>query len=395
MSKFIIHSGSHKTGTSHLQAAFDQNADLMKQHGVVYPPIWSNGAHHVMAAPWKPHVQRNTKITREDGLEMYKKLVKEYAKTDATVVISGEVFTHQLNGLVDYKELAMLLEPFDSVEIVNVVREQVALFQSTYLQLGKTSRKDHELLKRMLDEVIETQRAMGVALNFGNLLDQMTKGFDESSIFFSSFEVVRKMPMGVLTPVVERFGWDKLPEGFKDPVGDINVSPDPLSTLVAQELTGSHPPPGRTIDVIRKTIDAHFSKTARTTILEREQAEMIATAAVEWNQKVLERVGDHCPNLAFPDYVWNEELITASKLDTEFYKRLSRRLIRSMEQASKREKGGDGSDSGPKRVGIRAREAAAAAGGGGGGGKRAAAIRAKAAQKSNRGPRPGAAIKKS
>ncbi len=46
MTRFILHVGPHKTGTSYLQEAFVRTRPLLAERGVLYPATWGRTAHH-------------------------------------------------------------------------------------------------------------------------------------------------------------------------------------------------------------------------------------------------------------------------------------------------------------------------------------------------------------
>ena len=51
MSRIVIHIGTHKTATTHLQDTFHKNRALLKTHGVTFPYIgWTRGQHGLASA---------------------------------------------------------------------------------------------------------------------------------------------------------------------------------------------------------------------------------------------------------------------------------------------------------------------------------------------------------
>ncbi|HTT98940.1 MAG TPA: hypothetical protein VMF58_12885 [Rhizomicrobium sp.] len=127
----VLHIGTHKTGTSALQAFLAANAEALQQHGVRYIEAGrpKRLAHHMLA--WSIRGRRNTNISIWDGVR------GEIARTpDTTHVLSSEGFWFE--DPVRVKELLGYDGP---VKIVAYLRRQDQFLQSLYKQTVADGRK--------------------------------------------------------------------------------------------------------------------------------------------------------------------------------------------------------------------------------------------------------------
>ncbi len=330
MGRLILHIGAHKTATSYIQDVLALNETLLADHGVIYPNIWPNNAHHVLTAPWRPEITETTGFTAEQADEWYAKLAREHAKSDRTVILSAEPYSRAAQGETDFAQLASRVEAFDEVVILYVLRHQWELLQSLYLQFT-TDWKRPPRFESMLQTAMREPRTAGVPLDHEWVIDHVMKGFDQDSIHFANYEIIRHTPDGVLSPIVDLLGWDGLPEGF-EPHKRSNVSADPLATYVAHRMNPNLAPKGTHIRRIRNIMDVAFGAGTRTAIFNKDEAEALDARYRASNQALFDRLGGHSKYLDNVPFSWKDDIVQRDQIDEDFLFLMGRRLFVALEQ---------------------------------------------------------------
>jgi len=127
----ILHIGTHKTGTSALQAFLKSNADGLQAQGVRYVEAGRPGrlAHHMLA--WAIRGRRNTDLSIWDGVRA------ELRDNPASInVLSTEGFWFE-----DPARIKEVLDYDGEVKIVAYLRRQDQFLQSLYKQAVSSGRK--------------------------------------------------------------------------------------------------------------------------------------------------------------------------------------------------------------------------------------------------------------
>jgi len=172
--RLCLHVGAHKTATTSLQLYFKQNARLLKKENVTYilpDEINSQGLIQFL------HGHPSQPIDRAVEHSRYLRDLQQKAKTE-TVLISHESFFSYAGdpskariyqtlerGIERFK----LINSFEEVSILIVLREPSAFMQSVYLQnLGNTYCKtfrewfeDVELSRLSWKPIIEGLQGLG------------------------------------------------------------------------------------------------------------------------------------------------------------------------------------------------------------------------------------------
>lgn len=129
MTRFLLHIGRHKTGSSSLQRFFFKNSDALLQYGYFYPKAGlKNIAHHPVADCFNPQ----KKISSGDlsGTEtILESLQQDIEGCNKTVLLSSEAFQNS-----DPELVGRFFAPGD-VRIVIYIREQVDYIISAYQQV--------------------------------------------------------------------------------------------------------------------------------------------------------------------------------------------------------------------------------------------------------------------
>ena len=129
--RLIIHVGSHKTGTTTIQAWLDQNADALKANGILYPEAGRS--------PYAPdqHWGFGNAIIEKDTSALNKitqSISNELEKADYhTILISTEVLSRK-TALAENLALIASIFPYAQREWLLVMRRQDELLKSQYAE---------------------------------------------------------------------------------------------------------------------------------------------------------------------------------------------------------------------------------------------------------------------
>ncbi|SFJ43938.1 hypothetical protein [Jannaschia pohangensis] len=233
MARIVLHVGTHKTATTTIQKTLHLNRAAAASAGLIYPEL--RNQHHGLTCHW---VRLPAFYAYAEGARAaWDRIIADHAAGEGTVLISSEEFSRGTPGnRVDYGELRSWLAPFESVEVVCVLREQVSLIQSIFLEVF---RKNGQFpWARYFDACIEQRLGTGVHLDYNALHDALLTGFDAEEITYLPFraEGERPDPMGTL---LRHIGFDTLATQLNR--HDTNVSGDPLATWIMGQLGGQCP----------------------------------------------------------------------------------------------------------------------------------------------------------
>jgi hypothetical protein len=136
MTKFILHIGRHKTGTTSIQETLAKNADALAKHGIDYPLFKTDKvAHHKIAT----HLTNSAYHHFDDQADAFA-YYKEYVDTHANssdgrlAIFSSEAFQY-----VDPKLVADIFPP-RYTRVIGYVREQASYAVSAYCQGVQTEK---------------------------------------------------------------------------------------------------------------------------------------------------------------------------------------------------------------------------------------------------------------
>lgn len=226
MSRIILHAGTHKTATSTIQRSLGDGRALAARHGLVYPDL-RNG-HHGLCLDWiaLPEIYRYPEGSRA----AWEGIVARHAGGDRTVLVSSEELSRGTRSMkVDFAQLRGWLKPFDEVEIVCFLREQVSLIQSVFLEIAR--KWPNFAWGKHLRHGLNVKLGAGVHLDFGALYDDLLTGFDASEITFLPFRPGRADGHDPLGRLLHHIGHGALDAEIAR--HDTNVSGDPLATWLA------------------------------------------------------------------------------------------------------------------------------------------------------------------
>lgn len=290
VSKIILHIGTHKTATTTIQHTFAHNHKVAYRAGLVYPILPLQ--HHGLVADWIKlpefyHYPAGAKAHWE-------KMAEVNAGTDRTVLISTEELSRgSPNNRVNFAELRELISPFDEVEVVCCLRDQLSLIQSVYFEVFRKNVgfdwPDY------LGGCFQKRLATGVFLDFNALYDMLLENFSPDEISFFPFR-----PNGQSANPLQNFlnhiGFENLGKELRQE--DANRSIAPLQTW----LSGLVNRPKAFDPKLAHAVDQLFDG-RRTTMFARAEAKRIRSEFSESNAAFLKRYAKLTPkDLEMPDY---------------------------------------------------------------------------------------------
>lgn len=235
MSKVILHIGTHKTATTTIQDMFWTNADLLAQHGVIYPRLNKITGHHGLVFDWGnlPEVYRLPQGSRGTLAQ----IAHDYAKGDQTVFLSSEEFSRgDPNGAVNFAEVREILKNFDQIEVVCVLRTQWEFLQSVYLELSKKWQPPRP--PALVQNALNNGMIAGLWVDYNGLLSQLESVFAPEEITFLDFNTCRSEPGGILAALLRHIGCPIGVEVLQQVNnGSSNVSPLSIAAWAANILS--------------------------------------------------------------------------------------------------------------------------------------------------------------
>lgn len=298
MARLLLHIGAHKTATSYVQRLFHENRAALARHGIVYPDIGPNRAHHILVTPWidvpelNPYhfgsrnlVQRLLGRNPHDAF--FDRFVRKHARRDGTVFLSAEVFSRAEPQHVDMRDLARRLAPFEDVRVVYTVRHQADYIQSIWLQLAKNGKAPR--FDNFLAHALERQDASGLWVEHGKVIEHVLTGFSPDQLVVLDYEASRRHPEGMAGPFLDLMESPLRFRDFKDlDRREANISPDSLATWLAHAIGWPSPPRPRLARELQAALDdiRKLRGKKRTTIYTRKEYDKVAATFAEANARL-------------------------------------------------------------------------------------------------------------
>lgn len=291
MSRVILHIGTHKTATTLIQNAFAANRKLLARRGVIYPEIGRATGHHSLLTRWlnlDPYYH-----TATAPLALWQGLAR-YAKGDTTLVLSSEEFSRGANKRVDFGEVRELLAPFDRIEVVCFLRDQVSFLQSIQLEMGK--KRAAPGFPTLLEAARKTGYASGLYLDYGALYDQLLTAFPPEAIRFVDYAQARGTAGGILGTMLDLCGAGLDPADLATPAltpataAGANISPDPIPAWAAGIVSAPEAAPDKLIAQARTALEREFGEGRSSTVYTRAEHKRMAAHVAPLNAAFEARV---------------------------------------------------------------------------------------------------------
>ena len=275
MARLILHVGAHKTGTSYLQRILHLNRDLLARHGVIYPDLGPNPAHHILTTPWIDNPEIAPHWYGPGGPEgLWQRIIADLADRDGTVILSAEPFSRMAPQAVDMVDLAARCRRFDDVTVVYVARNQVELAQSIWLQRAKTGGAPP--VDRFVAHALEAGLTSGIPLDHHAVYQHLRCGFAHRDIRLADYHQLRTGAGGLLGGFCQLTGLElPLDDLTPLPAEAANISPDPLATLLATRLTHPDPPSAGMVAWVGRRLNQRYPKQRRCIFTQEEIASLV------------------------------------------------------------------------------------------------------------------------
>lgn len=242
MAHVILHIGAHKTATSFVQRQMFFNRAALRRHGVYYPDLGPNPAHHILATPWISLPEIDPEYYGPSGPDgLWERLAQTYAHKPGTLFLSAEVFSRARPQAVDFADLRARLTGFDSVKVLYVLRRQPELLQSIWLQVLKSGTPPP--FDRFLSHALQTHLASGLWLDHTRVYEAVGQGVPARDILLWDYDQIRHHPGGILQAVLDLLQVPISARAFPPlPDTQANHSPDPLASYAAYAISSpDHP----------------------------------------------------------------------------------------------------------------------------------------------------------
>lgn len=322
MSKVILHIGTHKTATTTIQDMFAHNADLLAQHGVIYPLLGRTAGHHGLVMDWN----QLPKIYDLPGgsIANLRRIAEDHATGDATVFLSSEEFSRGRKGArVDFTAVRAALAGFDEIEVTCVLREQWQFLQSIYLEVSKSRIPPRP--PQFVAAFLQDDMAEGLWTDYNRLYDHLLESFAPEEITFFDYAACCRAEGGILGHFLAYLGVpvtvDTL-EKVND--GHSNASPPALPTWAANIVSEPHIAPAWLIDATTGAFGAQFGDKAKGVLWTRDEIAMFQSYADERNGRLAGRLAAVQPGFALQVSAPGPADIHREDLRADFWMRSNR-----------------------------------------------------------------------
>lgn len=320
MARVLLHVGGHKTATSFLQGTFHRNRALLARHGVHYPDIGPNDAHHALGAVWLATPDIPASFWPPGGpARLWDDLARAYAGREGCLVLSAENLSRAHPQRVDMADLARRLSPFEGVTVAYALRQQVDLIPSLWAQVARDRRPP--ALRPYVARALAERMGGGVPVDHAAVYDHLLTGFAPEDIRLLDYAAFRDAPGGVPGTFLRLAGSTLDPARLLPaPPGRANVSPPPLALHLASLVRPGGPPPPDLVARIAGCLDG-----PTTLLMGAEHARAIA-AFDPLNAALARRVQPLQPGFALRPAIVPPGLLFRDELGAEAWVRIAAAL---------------------------------------------------------------------
>lgn len=248
--RLILHIGSHKTATTHIQGTLACNAMALSRMSILYPEAGQiYDAHFKLGWTLKAPQHQQTPLS---DVPEWAALIKEIQASDAQMaIVSSEEFGTE----VDPARLVPLTEYFD-VTIVSYLRSPDSYMQSFYNQFVK----DLETRETRTINTYIAENNLGF-LNTRRILEPWLNVFGAQAIKLRLFHQAVKAEGGIVRDFFSAIGVGDLPElntPAKEVLHKVSLPPDMLEYLrfanpwVQPDVSRHHKFVVKLVDISRK-----------------------------------------------------------------------------------------------------------------------------------------------
>lgn len=322
LSKVVLHIGTHKTATTTIQDMFHANADLLAEHGLIYPHLSLFTGHHGLVLDWKgmPGVY----ALDRGSLGTLKDLAEAHAGSDRTLFLSSEEFSRR-EPLQSLGKVREALAAFDEIEVICVLRTQWQFLQSIYLEVSK--KRVPPRPPQFVQPVIGSGSCEGLWVDYNRLLDGLEKVFAPEEITLFDFDTCRRSEGGILGTMLSHLGLGVTPDQL-EPVnnGTSNVSPLSLASWTANILSEPKVAPAALVEGATAVLKAEFGETVKPCLFTREEFHLLKAHYDARNAELQARRAAVQPDLVLSKARQDELSLFRNELPSAYWVRMCRRL---------------------------------------------------------------------
>ncbi len=323
MAKLVLHIGTHKTATTTIQETFAANADLLRQHGLIYPDLGKASGHHGLSHEWNRTLPAHFQYPR-GGKAAWKEVAKRYSHQEGTVFLSSENLSlGHPNAAPDYTEIKKRISAFDEVLVVAVVREQCQFMQSAFLEVAKKGLPPPPA--KLVRSALSGGYCTGLWLDYASLYDQLRRSFEPEEIHFLDFDKARKSPSGILGEVLKVAGIDR-PEDLVDQfkVRRANPSPAALPSWAAGLINHPQPvEPWLLADAV-KAFQQEYGAQAKSFLFTKDEVRKLEEYFRPLNTALAGRLEETQPGFSISPLTLHPSVVSRDRIKDHFWVRLGR-----------------------------------------------------------------------
>ncbi|MEO1550209.1 MAG: hypothetical protein AAFR93_07210, partial [Pseudomonadota bacterium] len=256
MSHLVLHIGTHKTGTTHIQNTLFANRTQLLAHGLCYPKIGRASGQHVLTTQWIKTLP-DFYASRTSAVDDWASITPE----QETVLLSSEEFSRAGPDRVNFTELAELARGFTQTTIICVLRTPIDFLQSSYLEVIK--KRDCAPIGTFVQEVMDPGTPDPLHYDPNPLLDQLQAQVPSARLVFLPYEATRRGPGGLVGGVLAAAGCSIAPEALtKTATAKANISAPVLSAWMAHQISRPAPAGPGLIDLATQALAPSLGETS-------------------------------------------------------------------------------------------------------------------------------------
>lgn len=272
----------------------------------------------------------------QDPKSAWESLVRRYAHTDYTVLISSEEFS-RMSGLTCMGAIKEVLSPFSQIRIIAILRPQWQFLQSIYLEVSK--KRSPPQPPTLVKNAIDSGRHNGLMIDYNGLLDQLEEFFQPNDITLLSFEDLRSDSRGIPSAFLDHLGI-QVPDSGLTPISkdECNVSSPPLPTWIANVLSEPKVADRKLIDLISNVLTTEYHDYTDTSIFSRSELAALQDHFIPLNHSLEIRRAKIQPLFTLEPLRSNSKTLYRNEVDIGFWARLAREIYRGTPRHSEVER---------------------------------------------------------
>jgi len=306
MAKVVIHIGTHKAASTTIQDMFAHNADLLQQHGIIYPRLGRSAGHHGLVMSWNKLPEAYA--ISGGGPAALRRISDDYGSGDHTVFLSSEEFSRGADGKqVDFAELRSLLSGFAEIEVICVLRQQWRFLQSIYLEVSKNRTPPPP--PTMVKAAIRTGLVDGLWADYNLLYNHLLKSFAPEEITLLDFDACCRHEGGILGAMLAHMQVALTLDQMELVHGGVsNASPLSLPAWAASMIAAPAPAPRWLIDCTSNAFRIEFGEEAKPCLFSKAEHSRLVAHFAPLNARLAERLQPVQPDFSIsqsvPDKTW-------------------------------------------------------------------------------------------